>query len=112
MLVQQLPAPAAGRQRAPIRGHADEGDKPPATPGVQRGHQPTFGAQREPVGSVLDVAADDDPGFAAGRPSRHVRRALDQRGGAHPQTGVRRVGTPRDLGRRGPQPRPDLVAHA
>ena len=56
--------------------------------------EPALGAEREPVGGVLDVAADHHPpvGGLAGR--------------SHPQPGVRRVRPASGRGGRGPQPGP------
>ena len=90
-LEQELPAAAAGQERLAVPGdHADRGERP-AAGRVQRGDQAAFGAQGEPVGRVLHVAAGHDP--AVGGLARR----------SHPQPRVRRVGPLRRLGRGRPQ---------
>ena len=92
---QQLTAPAAGQQRGavrrPPRSPRRAGPPPPAR--VQRGHQPAFGAEGEPVGGVLHVAAGHDPAVGGlARPPRPAagstaRKRVGGRGGRRAQPG-------------------------
>ena len=83
-----------GRRRCAVPGdHAHRGQRA-AAGRVQRGDQPAFGAEREPVGGVLDVASHHDPAVAG------LARRPD------PQPRVGRVCPLRHLGRRRPQPGP------
>ena len=85
VLPQQLPAPPARHQHRAVHVDAGEGDQPAAAGGVQRRHQAALGAQPQPVGRVLDVAADDDPAV------------VDERGRADRELRVRRVRVPHRL---------------
>ena len=63
-LQQELPAAPAGEEVLAVPGdHAHRGQRAAARR-VQRGDQPAFGAEREAVGRVLDVASHHDPAVA------------------------------------------------
>ena len=82
VLVQQLPAAAARHEHVAVAVDAGEGDELAAAGHVQLADERALGAQRHAVRGVLDVAADDDPSV------------VDERGGAHREVRVRRVGAP------------------
>ncbi len=77
-LQQQLAAPAAGHQRRAVAGHHADRHEPVRARRVQGRHQPALGAQRQPEGGVLDVAAGDQRPVR--RPARPRRRAAGSRG--------------------------------
>ena len=79
-LVDHLPAPAARHQQVTLAGPAGQRDQPAAAGQPQLTDQGAFGAQTQPVGGVLDIAAGDDPAV------------VDQRGGAHLQARVGAIG--------------------
>ena len=75
VLVQELPAAPAGRQRAPVAGHDRHGHQAPSAGGGQVGHQPALGAEGDAVAGVLHVAAAHQPAVLghAARPHQHAR---------------------------------------
>ena len=97
---QKLAAPAAGHQELPVgRRHADR-CQPPAPGGVQGGHKPAFGAEREAIRCVLDVAGGQQAAIGG------------QRRGAYAQPRIGRVGVAGRGCRRRPQPGPiDFHGH-
>ena len=104
VLVEQLPAAPAGRQRTPVAGHDRHGHQASAAGGGEVGHQPALGAEGDAVAGVLDVAAAHQPavpGHAArrppARPSRARRSARSSRRASRRRAGQSTL-TPRSPG--------------
>ena len=80
VLHQQLPAPAAGRERLPVPGRNADGHEPGAPASDEGRNEPAFGTKGETEGCVLDIAARYDVAVVA------------QAGSPDPEAGVRSVG--------------------
>src|SRR5579875_1588950 len=60
-LEEELAASSAGGETFPVPCDDAHPGEPPATGGMQRRDETALGAQREPVGGVLDVAGREEP---------------------------------------------------